>query len=228
MFYFATLHSNRDYILKELLKEIDPEKQMYLVTEEISKTSHQDISGQHFHIIAQMEDKNYTNYSKRVITKLGLRGKADLGLSRQYGKVKIKDLDKAISYVLKDNGKYHTNMTAEQIQEFYDKSFKKDDTRDIRRQIINSLIQQYDITQRWMELQDELHYGSYDKHLEAFDNWSCSVVGHMIDANAPVTSKTQIENIIKQFIQESKTLGKSQKIRLLLSINNIKNPYRYI
>ncbi len=228
MFYFATNHINRDYIISELKKELKEEAQ-YLVTEETSKTSHTDVSGQHFHIIAQITDKQYTNYSKRIITKLGLRGKADLGLSRQYGKVKIKDLDRALSYILKDNGVKHTNMSQEQIQAFYDKSFKKDESRDLRKYIISVLIEEFDTIGRWSRLAEERSdHTFWTNHFDWYEECVKAVIFIMIKEKAPVVSKTQIENIIKQFVQQSENIVDDDKINLLRSLNQIRNPFKII
>lgn len=253
MFYFATPHYNAYLIWSQLVLELgftlndvtrvlqyenithkhpDEEPPKYLITEEISKYSHQDVSGHHFHIIADMTEKQYNNYSKRIISKLGLRGNAALGLARQYGKVKIKELDKALSYVLKDNGTKYTNFTQEQIQEFYDKSFKKDESRDIRKEIIKRLIEVNDTPVKWIPLQQETDIGkevwAYDAHAAAYAKWQEQVITFLIQEKAPVVSKTQIENIIKQFVQQSVTIPLQQKINLLILLNKLQNPFKSI
>ena len=59
----------------------------------------------HFHLIFQSSDLNYNSFSKKIVEKYQLRGKAGKDLCRQYGRIsKIKDLEKMKVYTLKDGG----------------------------------------------------------------------------------------------------------------------------
>ena len=79
----------------------------------------------HYHILMESNAKVYNTFSKRLIEKYGLRGKASKGKARQYGKIKnIKDLEKLKSYTVKD-GNYRSNLSPEEVQAYFEKSYKK-------------------------------------------------------------------------------------------------------
>lgn len=80
----------------------------------------------HYHFVVQMTPETYHNYSKHYFKdKYNLRGKAVNGKCRQYGKLKeIKDLEKCKAYSIKD-GNIESNMPQDEIQSYFDKSFKK-------------------------------------------------------------------------------------------------------
>lgn len=81
----------------------------------------------HFHFLVQMSNEDWVKFRKTIfIDHYKLAGQARNGKPRQYGKVKeIKDLDKMLSYTIKDNS-FRTNMAEEQIADALDKSFKQE------------------------------------------------------------------------------------------------------
>lgn len=90
---------------------------------------------EHIHYLVEMDDKDYKRYAKRVfIDKYKLRGRATRNLCRQYGKVKnIKDIEKAISYTLKDqqidDEWLFTNMDVNVVVDYLGKSYKKEERK---------------------------------------------------------------------------------------------------
>lgn len=112
-FMCACHHVNYDY-LEETLKEYPIG--LYLMASEVTKESHTETNGEHFHFLVQMSDTDYHKYSKRVFKdKLKLRGQAKDGKPRQYGRVKkIEDLTRMAAYTIKQ-GNIRTNMTEAQL-----------------------------------------------------------------------------------------------------------------
>lgn len=111
-----------DNLEKLLLKYINAGK--YLIAHEESAIKH--IS--HFHVIAEFEELGQWDMFRNavLIKKYKLSSK-----NKQYGKVKkINDVNKMISYILKDQGPKRTNLQAELIEEYLEASYKKPVDRD--------------------------------------------------------------------------------------------------
>ena len=107
-----------DYIESTLL---DYDIQGYIIGHEIVPFSH-------YHILFQGTNQIYNAFSKRLIEKYNLRGKAGKDQTRQYGRIsKIKDLEKLKSYTVKD-GNIRTNLTEEETKKIIETSFKKANT----------------------------------------------------------------------------------------------------
>ena len=86
------------------------------------------------HFLVEMTPEEYHRFSKRVfIDKFKLRGRAKKGNPRQYGKVsKIENVEKMKQYTLKE-GDYISNLSPEELQDLYEKSYKKaEDIDDIQ------------------------------------------------------------------------------------------------
>lgn len=90
---------------------------------------------EHIHFLVEMNEKDYNAYAKRVFIKqYKLRGRALKDKPRQYGKVKeIKNMEKALSYTLKDQIKYgnhiYTNMETKIVMDYLAKSYKKEERK---------------------------------------------------------------------------------------------------
>lgn len=79
----------------------------------------------HYHIMFQGSDSIYNTFSKRLVEKYNLRGKAGKDACRQYGRLsKIKDLEKMKSYTLKD-GNVRSNLESCELTKLIEQSFKK-------------------------------------------------------------------------------------------------------
>lgn len=83
--------------------------------------------GQHMHFYVQMKDKDYKSFAQKLFRdKYKLRGRAEGGCARQYGKEKnIRDNEKMASYTVKDNN-IRTNFEEEELRKIFEGSFKKE------------------------------------------------------------------------------------------------------
>lgn len=115
-FMCAAFHINYDY-LEQTLKEYPIG--LYLIAAEVTKDSHKETNGEHFHFLVQMTDSDYHKFSKRAFKdKLNLRGIARDGFPRQYGRVKkIEDISRMAAYTIKQ-GNIRTNMTESQLNAY--------------------------------------------------------------------------------------------------------------
>ncbi len=157
-------HSEISFIENDLLEQ--QEVITYLIGLETSTTV-----GEHMHFLCCVNCETwYHKWSKRIFKdKYKLKGKAykidGNGYPRQYGKLKeIKDLEKMGSYTVKD-GNIKTNMPQNEIDNFVEKSHKKN--------IL--LTMTYEICEKLVNL-DERHFKDYytcPDHLkkEQFADW---------------------------------------------------------
>ena len=114
-----------DYILDKVKHHVG--NNLYLVSKEISKSSHKETDGQHVHVLAQMTKQSYESLNKNIKDKFKLRGRPKDGNPKQYGKVKeIRDVDKMAAYILKD-GNYVTNIPQEIKEKLIEMSYQKED-----------------------------------------------------------------------------------------------------
>ncbi len=96
----------------------------------------------HFHVMFQGDSKMYTNFSKKIVEKFKLRGKAKDGKSRQYGKVKeIDNVEKMAAYTLKD-GNIRTNMSEKDLEKYRSISYKKNEEKKLFAKILDKLVKQ--------------------------------------------------------------------------------------
>ncbi len=130
MFFFNGEASYIDEALTDLQRYI-ADKSRYCITHEIgSKTKKP-----HYHVIAEMQVEEYKKYADAVLRK---KYKL-LGSKKEYGKVnKINDINKAISYILKDLAEtaekrtlgLRTNLPDNLVEEFLKNSFRKEEDKD--------------------------------------------------------------------------------------------------
>lgn len=105
----------------------------YLITHELGTKTRKP----HFHFMVEMEVAEYTKYADAI-----LRKKYKLkGNKKEYGRVsKIRDLEHAIAYSLKDEGEKRTNMDPDSIQQFLEISYRKPAEKDHFENCLNGLI----------------------------------------------------------------------------------------
>lgn len=114
--FYAVRHTEYDYVKERLLHHIEKDH-MWAISKEISDTAHQDISGEHIHVMAQLTDKQYEALNKNMKDKYKLRGRAKSGLGRQYGKEEVKSNGAFFNYIKKD-GNFETNITDDEIKKW--------------------------------------------------------------------------------------------------------------
>ena len=100
---------------------------------------------EHYHIVFEGTEQIYHTFSTKLKKKYKLRGRAEKGKARQYGKIKeIEDLEKLLAYTVKD-GNYRGNFSEDEIQKFVEKSFKKDDIKQFKKQVLEHIEEINDI-----------------------------------------------------------------------------------
>lgn len=93
----------------------------------------------HYHLIFQSCDAIYNTFSKRLVEKYNLRGKAGKDACRQYGRIsKIKDLEKMKAYTLKD-GNIRSNLDNIEIDKLIEQSFKKANHQSLVDKIVETI-----------------------------------------------------------------------------------------
>lgn len=120
-------HTEREY----LKKYIDNRFTDYIIAYEKSQKV-----GEHVHFILWAEDpQDYHKFAQNVFKqKYRLRGRAEKGKCRQYGKIKkIEDIEKMMQYTVKDGNcdyKIGAHLSKDDIKQAFDKSYKKSDNYD--------------------------------------------------------------------------------------------------
>lgn len=152
-FFLAYPHDQLNDVISDLETYLcEPYK--YVVALEVSKKSHQETNGQHYHVLVEMDEKKYDAYRKTILTnKYKLCGQAKHGKGRQYGKVKeINNLRMLESYLVKDGNFQYKGYTEQEIKEMVAKSFKKDEKKNDLDGCIEYLQSRQDIIEK-LELQ---------------------------------------------------------------------------
>jgi hypothetical protein len=119
-FYVNAELSQIDVIKDDLLRYM-PMSKKYLICHELGITGKS-----HFHIIAEFSVVDYNKYRTNIlINKYLLKAK-----NKEYGKVSsIRDVNKMISYCLKDEGDRRTNLSPDVVEQYLRDSYKKDTKR---------------------------------------------------------------------------------------------------
>lgn len=114
----------------------------YVIGLETAKDSHQDTSGQHYHVCVDMEEKQYDAFRKHIlVNKYKLAGQAKLGHPRQYGRIrKLRDYTKMLCYTVKDTNVVFRGYSLETIQELIEKSYPRPERLDIVGEILKELV----------------------------------------------------------------------------------------
>lgn len=110
--------------LETLLKKYITDESRYLIAHEISSIKQKS----HFHVIVEFPELSQWDMFRNavLIKKYNLSAK-----NKQYGKVKkINDVNKMISYILKDEGARRTNLSTDVVDEYVQAAFKKPVDRD--------------------------------------------------------------------------------------------------
>lgn len=133
MFHLDEIHYDH---LETTLKEYDIGN--YIIGHEKTPYSH-------FHIMFQGTEKIYSAFSKRIVEKFDLRGRAAKGKSKEYGKVKqIENVTKMAAYTVKD-GNVRSNMTQEELDKYKQMSYQAKEQIKMVNKIVASLLKDYTI-----------------------------------------------------------------------------------
>lgn len=115
----------------------------YIVAKETVKDKHQETNGEHFHVAAEMSDKQYDSYRNTILKKkYQLRGKACNGLPRQYGVVKnVRDETKFLGYTVKHKNIEYRNISLDEIKQHISNSYVKEEKRTYQEDLMAYLVQ---------------------------------------------------------------------------------------
>lgn len=117
--------------VREHLEKYITQEARYIIAKETAKGAHKETNGEHLHFAVDMTKSEYDAFRKTVlVNKYKLRGKAEKDKPRQYGIVKnVRDEMKMLQYTVKDNNIERRNIDLKTIQEYIEKSYKKEDKR---------------------------------------------------------------------------------------------------
>lgn len=131
LFFFAQIAHKHEPEVRELLEKYITEDARYIIAKETTTNAHKETNGEHLHFAVDMTKKEYDAFRNTVLVKkFKLRGKAQKDLPKQYGTVKnVRDEMKMLSYTVKDNNINYKNIDLKTIQEYIEKSYKKQDKK---------------------------------------------------------------------------------------------------
>lgn len=158
----------------------------------------------HYHILFEGTDKIYNAFSKRIVEKYILRGKASVGACRQYGKLKsIKDIERLKAYTVKD-GCVRTNVSQKILDEYIEISFKKESLQNTIDKIVESLDQTFD-------LHFKTYGGTYDfTPSSILKGVTYRIIAYLLETGKKF-SGSSIRNFVAYYIQFSKKITNSKK-----------------
>jgi len=194
-FMAAIAHDQSANFVNYLEKYIDP-MSPYVIGLETAKDSHQDTSGQHFHICCNMTDKQYDSFRNTILVNhYKLRGQARDGRPRQYGSVRnVRDKTKMLQYTVKDQNIIYKNFSLEHIQELIDSSYHRPSKRDIRKEILKYLHDRHHISQH-----DELCPWQYTQ-IER------SILVYLVKNTDKIPCKHTMKSLATQFIASTQNI----------------------
>lgn len=204
MFMAHIQHEDINYI-EEKLNEYNIRQ--YIIGMEISSKG-----TQHMHFMVEMEDGEYHKFSNAVFKKkYKLRGRAQQGLARQYGKIKeIQDLDKAKAYTCKDQN-IRTNMSDQDIKALIEISYEKQD----KKKFIQEL---YDYLDENMEPCHFIEQGSKYEQMESYDRLKLLIIKYYIKNDLNLSP--QYKSLIINYVRKSNKFSMSIKLNFLKQIIN--------
>lgn len=191
------------------------EIEQYLKTREVLEyvISYERDPKSHFHLLFTGPTNLYTNLSKHLCDKYDLRRKGKGGVIK-YGKVKkIKDLEKMLAYTVKD-GDFRSNMDAERIKEAVENSFKKEHKfTDIKDDIVKYLDSH---PYPWVILSTDEGDDVYDWKFK--ENRFQEIIKYHLENELILKSVSAVKSYYIYYLQKSKELSKTNKIRYLLKL----------
>lgn len=213
-FFLAIGHIEVD-TLWTYLCNYTPDPKLLILAAEISHVSHADTSGQHFHVVADWEDKTWETFKKTIlIKKYNLRGQAKDGLPRQYGRVtKIKDKDKMIAYTIKGGQFRYKNVDDKYIEQCLEMSFEKEeDKKEAYQETL--MVHLLAVRETFMNLNnDPNRYDSLcDNPINVYYLAEEILMHHMENKDKPIC-RTKLEYYIEYYLQCEEPLRFNKKVR---------------
>ena len=139
-FFLAALHFKKiDDFMSDLSQHLQSKR--FLIGLERVTDAHHETNGEHFHVAADMTDKEYDKFRNTILKrKHNLRGKVTNGLPRQYGMVhNVRDETKLLAYTCKDQNIRYVGMTLEEVQGYIALSYKKEEKYQFQNKLMEYL-----------------------------------------------------------------------------------------
>lgn len=192
-FMCALMHDQSCNFVNYLEKYIDPTAP-YIIGLETAKDTHQDTSGQHFHVCVNMTDKQYDSFRNTILVKhYGLRGQARGGRPRQYGSVRnVRDHTKMLQYTVKDQNIIYKNYSLDTIQDLIQSSYHRPDKRDLHSDVIKYL----------MLYEGEVYPPIYDlDHANIqYDSVEKLTITYLIKKTDKIPTKSLVQTLVRSFL----------------------------
>lgn len=145
-FFFAAIQHNRLEEVHTLLYKYVDASAACIIGLETSPGVHQLTNGEHMHFAVQMTEAEWKLFYKTFVNKFNLGGKNSKDKS-YYGKIKqdkVRDETNFLAYTVKDGNYWHKNIALEELQEYINKSFKKES-----KQSLDEAIQEHIKNEIW-------------------------------------------------------------------------------
>lgn len=170
----------------------------------------------HFHILAQLETKKlWTNFTKHLVEKYKLRGKAQKNAPRQYGTLKtIKDLEKLKSYTIKD-GDYRSNLSEADLKQYFDKSFKKENDKTFLDELIEHLDNIKEDIFKSKNIMLSVSSNMAQSRIIYEDETIKKLIIAFALSKGVKTSRIKIQNWFSQYVERTNRLTNEKKINYL-------------
>lgn len=141
IFFLIALEHSEIHNLQKSIKQYLDISAGYVIAMETAKGVHSESNGQHFHICAQMTEKQYDSFRKSILVrKYQLRGQAKKDLPRQYGKIKdVRDETKFLAYTVKDKNIIYENIDTDIIKKALEQSYTKPNKKSFEEELMEHL-----------------------------------------------------------------------------------------
>ncbi|AXH78866.1 MAG: hypothetical protein [Circular genetic element sp.] len=217
---FFTLPESQFDDLEDTLLQYDIGK--YLIGFEITPNKEKK---EHFHILFEGTDQIYNNFSKRIVDRYGLRCKGRG--KKKHGKVckEFRDIEKMCSYTLKGGNFRHNGFPEDKIKEWFEKSFEKTAAREISKEIFNYLDEMIDYN-KYKNEEYEIQYSQSSRtfypsaqETKFLKDIKSTIIKFIINEEYAIgTPKPYINRHAHLWIQNTKKLSKSEKIKILSNL----------
>lgn len=192
-FWYVALKHSRVQEYKNLLDNYIDASASVLFGLETTTTSHHVTQGEHIHCAADISPHQFKLFTDTVHRKhLKLNGRAKDGQARQYGSVKnIRDQSKLLSYTVKDNNVLTWNVSEEDLQDWKEHSYPKQDVVS-RFKLIQDHLEKFEETMVWQQL----CYGPKQFEEQV-------ILYHMLNPNGKALTGAQVKQAVIHYLQHS-------------------------
>lgn len=211
-FFCAIPHDQSSNLIKYIDQYITDASASYLISMETSTNTHLETQGQHFHICIKSSTFNYDTFRNSILkNKFNLQGQAKNNIGRQYGKVKnIRDETKLLTYCCKENNNniISKNMDLKTIQEYIEKSFKKESHLTLFEKLMKHLA---DIPYKQVTIEFYCYYAALED----------ATIDYYIDNNVGKSlTKNHMRSLVTSFLMYHSEIAKKHRYLIHRYIRN--------